>query len=148
MVTGVLLAIAALLLAVLVSSAIARTICVYLTYRKFKKNAKGLKILPFKWSPGGHMHEFMFQRYSALLFEPLYRSFGCKTGGGMFGSTPLIATCDLELMKTVFISEANHFINRWEDIGLPIIEYEQDCIVSALGDQWRRIRKSIAPSFS
>lgn len=149
MVTGVLLAAAGLLSTILILSVLTRTIRVYFAYRKFKKNSKGLFVLPFTWSPGGHLHQICFSSNNLLKLEQLMKKHGFKTGGGMLGPLPTVLSCDIELFKTIFVDEAHLHCNRFSGkLNLLIDEVEDDSIGTASDDQWSRIRKSVAPSFT
>lgn len=148
MLSMILLTIIALLSGILIISALVRTIKVYYVYTKFKKTAKGIPMLPFNWSPGGNTHEILFKPNAALRLEPIYRKLGIKNFGAMFGMQPVVLTCDLELMRTMNLIEPNQHFNRFDNIGLPIDEIEFDSLMNARGDQWRRIRKAIAPMYT
>lgn len=149
-VTSILLVTMTSLLAILIASAIARTMKVFFAYERFKQNARGLPMEPFRWSPNGHMHLTCFGPYALMKAEPWFRKMNAKTFGLMLGPLPLVITSDLELIKTINFTESSKHYNRStvDSLGLPVDELEVDCITTAVGDQWRRIRKSIAPSFS
>lgn len=148
MITTTLLIIASALLVILLSNALVRTLRVYFAYRRFKKDAKGLPMYPFTWSPGGHISEMLFQSYASFKYEPLGRKMGTKTGGGMMGLQRVVASCDLELIKILNLTEAKDHYNKFDNLAWPADEIEYDSIINSQGEQWRRIRRSVAPAFT
>lgn len=128
--------------------AVARTIGIYLVHRKFKKDAKGLPMMQFQWSPGGNMSNILFGTYSILKIEPLSRKYNAKTGGGMFGMQKFVCTIDRELINIINFTEANKHYNQGDRFNVPAEELEKDTIFNAKDEQWRRIRRSVAPAFT
>lgn len=134
------------LLLVIVAHALIRAVQVHYAYTKFKKALNGLTILPETWSPGGHMHQVLFDKYSCLKIESLHRQYG-KTFAWLYGTLPMAMTVDLELVRKMIYEDPNLNINK-QKFSVPIKELEYDSIVMAEHDQWRRIRKALAPSFT
>lgn len=132
--------------AILILILISRIFKVHRAYVKYKKASNGLPILPQTYSPGGNLRQVIFEPFIVHKIEGLHRRYG-KTFGWMFGSTPCASTIDLDLMKTICINEPDKHVNRI-NLSIPFKEIEYNCILLAEGDQWRRIRRSIAPSFT
>lgn len=143
MITLVLLATAVSLFAILL---IAQVLVERLVYRKFKKDAEGLPVLPLGWLPGGHIHKLVLNSTNLLIQEPLHRRYG-KTFGYLYNTRRIVYSIDLELIKTINLTESNKHVNRL-NLSLPIKEFESDSIAFTYDNQWRRIRRAIAPSFT
>lgn len=146
MLCEVLIAAIQALSAVLVLIIISRIFEVRRAYLKFKKASNELPMLPQTYSPGGHLNQIVFEPFIVHKIEGLHRRYG-KTFGWMFGSTPCASTIDLDLMKTLCITEPDKHVNRM-NLSIPFKEIEYNCILLAEDDQWRRIRRAIAPSFT
>lgn len=134
------------LLIIIAAHALIRAVQVHFAYIKFKKALKGLTILPKTWSPGGHMHQVLFDEYSCLKIESLHRKHG-KTFAWLYGTLPMALTIDLDLIRKIIYEDPNLNINK-QKFSVPIKELEYDSVVMAEHDQWRRIRKALAPTFA
>lgn len=148
MITEVLVALLGGLSAILILQTAERAIRMYVDHKKYQKELKGLPLLPLSWFPGGALHELIFKSYANMKYEPIFRKYGSKTFGGYLGLARSVSTIDLELIRSINITESNKHINRPKNYALPVRELEQDSIALSSNDQWRRIRRSIAPSFT
>lgn len=115
-------------------------------YLKFKNLSRGLPMLEPTFSLGGNASRVFFESDSYSRLEQLFRFHG-KTFGMMIGHRPMTMSVDLDLLKTVHIDEQNMHINR-ESAFLAIRLIEKDSIMFARDDQWKRIRRAMAPSFT
>lgn len=138
-----------ILLAVLASAlfhVLIRTLYVRGVRASFKQNARGIQLIPFSWLPCGNFYEIFFDWKILSKLGDWHKKYG-KTFGWMFGSQPVVFSTDLDLIKTMVIDESVSHINRIKFLT-PLDEYEHDNISLANGDQWRRIRRAIAPVFT
>jgi len=111
---------------------------------KFLKTYKGLPVPldQLGWF-GNHFNKWVLDE-NCQVMEELHKKHG-KYVGGLVHDMPCLSTTDLDLLKTVVLDSASKNINRPE-FKLPMKEFESDCIVFAVNDQWRRIRKAFAPA--
>ena len=112
----------------------------------FKKNAPGLPVLPNPNLFTGHAGEMAFKRKSWQSATKYHKLYG-KTYGFYYGKKAWASSIDLDLLKTMLIDEADDNINR-TIVDIPIKELEQDMISFSENDQWRRIRRAVAPAFT
>lgn len=68
-----------------------------------------------------------------------------KTVGWMLGTKYAACTIDLDLMKRIVLDEPNKNVNRIH-MDVPMAEYMEDNILTAPDDQWRRLRRAVAPA--
>lgn len=140
--TGVLL----VSLTTLIAVYIVRLLQVRRAYLKYKHDSKGLPMLEQTWSLGANARQVFFKWDSFAKMESLFRTHG-KTFGALLGTQWIAMSIDLDLLKTLNIDEQNIHINRSE-IYMAIKPIEKDCILFAKDDQWKRIRRAMAPSFT
>ena len=112
----------------------------------FRKNAPGLPVLPKPNLFLGHADRTLFAHRNYQSFGKYHEVYG-KTFGFYYGRKPWASTIDLDLLKTMMIDESDDHINR-ALFDIPVKEIENDCIVFVENDQWRRIRKAVAPAFT
>lgn len=130
----------------LIAYYLARLIQIRQAYLKFKHVSRGLPILEPTFSLGGNASRVFFESDSYARLEQLFRFYG-KTFGFMLGSRPLTMSVDLDLLKTIHIDEQHKHINR-EPFFYAVRSFERDSITFARDDQWKRIRRAMAPSFT
>lgn len=141
MITQILTLIAALLTGFLLR----QFLRVRIAYGEFKRDAKGLFVVPTKWSPVGQLVELGHEANLQIRIEAYHRKHG-KTFGWLYSYHKIAYTIDLELIEAMHLKESGKLINR-SKVSFPIVEVDYDCLPSARDDQWRRIRRAIAPSF-
>lgn len=141
-VTGVLLIISITLIAIF----IVRLIQVRRAYLRYKHDCKGLPILKQTWSLGANAKQIFFKTDSFANMESLFRGYG-KTFGALLGTQRIAMSIDLDLFKTLNIDEQNVHINR-DTFYFALTPTDTDCILFAKDDQWARIRRAMAPSFT
>lgn len=95
---------------------------------------------------GGHARSVFYQSKNVDMVDKLHRKYG-KSFGFYLNSKPAIATMDLDLIKALVIDEPYANVNRTM-IDIPVEELENDCIMFAENDQWRRLRQASAPAFT
>lgn len=116
-----------------------------IVYTRFKRNARGLRLFAPTWSPIGHLAELSSDPLIQIKIEAYHRSYG-KTFGAIFYDAPMVSTIDLDLIKAMVLDEPNLNINRFK---FPMPDgMEKDTLGFAEGDQWRKIRRAISPSFT
>ena len=111
---------------------------------KFKKSLKGVPFLDKDVGWFSNNLLALGTGQNSQLIHKRHMELG-DTLGAMIGIQPTISTIDLDLIKHVCLDKASKNINRIR-IDLPMKEYENDCLLFAQDDQWRRIRKSFAPA--
>lgn len=134
------------LLTTLIVIYIVRLIQVRRAYLRYKQDSKGLPILEQTWSLGANARQVFFKSDSFAKMESLFRMYG-KTFGALLGTQRIAMSIDLDLLKTLNVDEQNTHINR-DSFFFAIKPIETDCILFAKDDQWKRIRRAMAPSFT
>ena len=115
---------------------------------RFKRQSNGLPLVKegFSLFAGGHIFYLLFSRHLPEKLYKIQEQYG-KTVGWMYGETYGVLTIDLDLIKKVVLDEPDKNVNRIR-INLPIKELDENCIMEAKDDQWRRIRKVYAPALT
>lgn len=146
MITSLLIGAAITLLVTLATNIVLKTYRVHKAHKRFKKESLGLPTIPINWSPGGNIHDFVYNPSLVAKLEPLHRRLG-KTFGFMFGEQASVSTIDLTLIKILNVDESSKHINR-ASAGVPLKEIRHDSIKFVKDEQWRRIRKPLAQSLT
>lgn len=110
----------------------------------FQKNLPQLPILDGQKPLVGHMHITSHPR-NWKIFEDGHKKLG-KFLGYYLGDKRHLSTIDLDFIKRFAVDEDYH--DRFYNLDIPVEEMETDCIFTARGEQWRRLRKAMAPAFS
>lgn len=121
-----------------------KLVCNHFKNQLLQKNLPTLPILEGQKPVIGHIPAFLSPRQWQI-YENAHRKHG-KYFGLYFGNIPMVTTIDLDLIKKIAIDEDHH--DRFARLHLASEEIESDCILTARGEQWRRIRKALAPAFS
>lgn len=119
-------------------------LCNHFRNQFFQKNLPSLPILEDQKPLIGHLHIAMSPR-NWRFYENGHKKLK-KYFGFYIGNQRAISTIDLDLIKKFAVDEENH--DRAYKMDLAFEETEKDCIFTARGDQWRRLRKALAPAFS
>jgi hypothetical protein len=134
---GLLLASLALVLAKIVSDRWA--------LMKFKKLSKGLPMFPGARLIGNHISSLPFGEKNSILMRKWHDQLG-KTIGWLMGGDFCVSTIDLDLIKTFIFDEPDTHLDR-KKINLPLEEFDKSLLLASK-DEWRQLRKLIAPAFT
>lgn len=118
----------------------------YKIQQQFRKKMKGIAFIPNSSLFLGNLNLIALHERNWLKAHKLLEENGGLMAG-FYANKPVIVTTDLDLIKTMVIDEPNDHINRIK-MNLPINEFDVDSIAFVENDQWRRLRKAIAPAFS
>lgn len=117
----------------------------YRIYRKFKQ----LVDLPIdeEWTLlGGHANRIFYHPRGWKIFDDIQKKYG-KMVGFFYRDRPGLSTTDLDFIKKIVTDNPDAHPNRMTpNIFTPSLE--ADNIIFAEDDQWRRLRKAIAPALS
>ena len=114
-------------------------------HKFFKTHIPNLPVFPNKNIIFGST-EFFFGKRKWREADEIHKKLG-KYVGFYYGREPWISTTDLDLIKRMTIDDPGKHCDR-PNLCLPISEYDQDCILFAETEQWRRIRRAIAPALT
>ncbi|XP_074613329.1 cytochrome P450 3A8-like [Acropora palmata] len=95
----------------------------------------------------GNMLDSM--RYRGLLhvqFKDYHEKYGNVFGMYLFGSTPTLVVADLEMVKQVYVKDFHSFRDR--PVLLKFPDPLDKMLTVAQGDEWKRIRSTLTPTFS
>lgn len=115
-----------------------------IVYHQFKSRTGSLKFVPQLQLLGGHINSLAFKSNLSKHLPELHKKYG-KTMLWLYGTQPAAMTIDLDLIKLIACDEGQTHTNRIK-MHLPVKEVEFDCIMLAKDEQWRRIRRAIAPA--
>lgn len=118
----------------------------YIIHKHFSKKSPNLPVLPNPNLFSGHANEVVLSGRNWQLLDRLHKKLG-KTFGLYYANQPMVSTIDLDLIKTYIIDEPDSHVNRFEP-NIPLKELDIDSILFSKDNQWRRIRRSVAPAFS
>lgn len=110
-----------------------------------KSKSPNLPFLPNLNLISGHAHLTHFNFKSWQFLDEAHKIYG-PTYGHVFWGIPAVSSLDLDLIKTVALEEANEHLNR-NPLNVPTREI-RNSIAFARDDQWRRLRRAIAPAFT
>lgn len=79
-------------------------------------------------------------------FDEAHQKYGTTFGWFQTG-IPSVSTHDLDIIKAMVLDEPYQNVNRLE-MKIPVTEIREDSIAFAKDEQWRRLRKAIAPAFT
>lgn len=111
----------------------------------FKKFSPNLPVASKINMFGGHINVIWGKKNWKLLTD-LHKIHG-KTFGLFYRDKPVVSTNDLDLLKALVLDNPNDHINRMT-ADSPVEELEKDSIFTCENDQWRRIRRAVAPAFT
>lgn len=112
----------------------------------FKRRSPSLPVLPKPSILTGHAHLVYWSDNNWLVVDRYHGIYG-ETFGWYNVNGTAISTTDLDLIKTIIVDEQNDHINRVE-VVIPVKQLREGDIVYVKDEQWRRIRKAMAPSFT
>lgn len=95
----------------------------------------------------GHLGQTVWQTQQNEFLDNLYKRLG-PFFGVYYCDKPILCTADIKFIKQVVLDEPHPSINRNFKLNIGIDELEFDNLMSAENNQWRRIRKAIAPALS
>lgn len=112
---------------------------------RFKKLSRGLPISPGASLLGNHISALPFRKQNCRTLKKWHGEMG-KTIGWLKGSEYCASTIDLNLIKTFILDEPDTHMNRMQ-MNLPLEEFEKS-IMLAPKEEWRHLRKTLAPAFT
>uniref|UniRef100_A0A6G1SJ02 Putative cytochrome P450 CYP13A2 n=1 Tax=Aceria tosichella TaxID=561515 RepID=A0A6G1SJ02_9ACAR len=112
---------------------------------KFKKVTRGLPMVPDVRLAGNHSISLILSERVCHKATKYHEELG-KTFGILMGTRYCAVTCDLDLIKRVILDEPNSHLNRIP-LNLPLEEFEKS-IMLAPAEEWRKLRKAIAPALT
>lgn len=118
----------------------------YRAQQAFRKKINGIPFIPNASLFSGNAIELALSRRSWRHVDNMIKKYG-STFAAFYINKPVVVTCDLDFIKTFVIDEPNNHVNRI-DLNIPSEEVSVDSIPFVEDDQWRRLRKAIAPAFS
>lgn len=121
-----------------------RLVCNHYSNQFIQKNLPNLPILGGRKPILGHLHLIMDLK-NWKHQEDGHKKLG-KSFGLYYGDRTVISTIDLDLIKRFAVDEDHH--DRFFPLSLGLKEFETGCIFTAEGEEWRRIRKAMAPALS
>lgn len=116
----------------------------YFSNQFFQKNLPELPIVEGQRPLVGHLHLMLGPR-GWRHQQDGHKKLG-KTYGLYLGNQRSISTIDLDFIKKIAVDQDHH--DRLFKFAIAFEEFEIDCVATAQDEQWRRIRKALAPAFS
>lgn len=136
--------ISVLLLVILVPIAV-KIITSRLALWRFQKLSKGLPMCPNGNLLANHAVSVPFGERNCMMLKDLHDQMG-KTIGWLKGAKFCASTVDLDLIKTFVQDQPNVHMDR-VNIELPLKEFAES-IMLAEKEEWRGLRKAIAPALT
>lgn len=93
----------------------------------------------------GNINQTTWNKKNCDLIDKWHKKFG-KTYGYYYRSQPWVSTKDIDLLKRIEIDEASKHLDR-AIIGFPTHELNTS-IFQVNGDEWRQVRRAIAPTMT
>jgi cytochrome P450 len=112
---------------------------------KIKKITRGLPMIPTSEMTPDSPAIIGLTRHNCQKLLKWHQELG-KTIGFTMGCRLGASTTDLDLIKTIVFDEPDSHLDRSE-VSLPIVEIRES-IMLAPKDEWRQLRKMIAPAFT
>lgn len=144
MIILLMIAILATLLVATLGVILATIIKTRLALKKFLSRSRGIPLADDFRLITSHIISVAFKPDLQNYLRKLFSKHG-DTFLAMYGEKPFVFTTDLDLIKTMALEEQQVNINRTR-LEIPCKEVEQDSIMLAGGEQWRRTRRAIAPA--
>lgn len=116
-----------------------------LALRKFIKVSRGLPMIPDIGLIGNHLNTLALGRNNCTNLVKLHNELG-KTIGWLRDTNYCVSTTDLNLIKKIIQDEPEAHLDRIT-LHMPIEEMEES-IMLAPKNEWRHLRKIIAPAFT
>lgn len=117
----------------------------YRAHQFFATKTPKLPVVPNPGLFDGHMHRITLRKKNWLIIEQYHQQLG-PTYGFYMAEQPWVSTTDLDLLKLIEIDQPHKHINRAK-FGLPFREFNHS-IFQVDDDQWRRVRRAIAPALT
>lgn len=117
----------------------------YKAHQFFKTKSPKLTVLQNPNIFHGHLLQVTWPDKNWRIITDLHKKYG-PTFGFYMCEQPWVCTKDLDLLKLILVDQAHKHINR-SKIGLPFKEIN-DSIMQVCDDDWRRIRRAVAPALT
>lgn len=117
-----------------------------LAHQFFKRRSPKLPVLPSPGTFGGHMSEVVWTKRSWRKLQSLHEKYG-NTFGLYHCHKPHVSTIDLDLIKAIVLDKSTDHLTPTK-LDTPFDLIEKDSILTSSGEQWRRLRSSIAPGLT
>ena len=111
----------------------------------FKTKSPDLPVLPNANIIHGHLLDVTYPPKNWNIITKLHNQLG-PTFGYYMGEQPWVSTKDIDLLKYIELDHAHKHINR-SKLPLPVDEFANS-IFQLDDDDWRRVRRAIAPTLT
>lgn len=111
----------------------------------FQTKSPQLPVVPNANIISGHMRDVTYRMKNCYRIDNLHRKYGRNFGFYVAGS-PWLSTKDIDLIKKIEIDEAYKHLDR-HVFGFPFDEFNTS-IFQLNGDEWRQVRRAIAPTLT
>lgn len=111
----------------------------------FEKKCPNLPMAPNRGLFGGHINEVVWVKTCWRKSLELHNKLG-KTFGLYYCDKPVVSTLDADLIKAMVLDKPDDHLDRFQP-NTPVVEMENDCVLTCKTEQWRRLRIAIAPAF-
>lgn len=115
------------------------------TYVDFKRKTRGLPMIGNRSLISNHTISWALRKNMLNDVIAFTRERGITTYGWIVSNKFGATTLDPDLMKRIVLDEPNKNINKLL-IEAPTEEFVVDSIMMASDDQWRRLRRAVAPA--
>lgn len=111
----------------------------------FQAKSPQLPVIPNPNIITGNMNEVTWNMKNCYRIDDLHNKYG-KNFGFYVAAQPWLSTKDIDLIKRIEIDEAYKHLDR-VNFGIPIDQFN-DSIFQVNGDEWRQVRRAIAPTLT
>ena len=133
------------LLVATVMLVISKTIADQWAMIRFRKASRGLPMVKCGSLLGNHAVSIFVGEQNCLKLKEWHYELG-DTFGWLMSHWWAVSTVDLDLIKTIVMDENGKHMDRSE-VSLPLEEFSRS-IMLATKDEWRQLRKVIAPALA
>lgn len=117
----------------------------YRAHQFFKIKSPKLPVLPNPSIFHGHMFDVTWKGKNWKIITELHNKYG-PTFGYYMCEQPWVSTKDIDLIKLIEMDQPHKHINR-SKLNMPLKEFN-DSIFQVDDDNWRRVRRAIAPALT
>lgn len=117
----------------------------YRAHNFFRIKSPKLPVVPNPNIFYGNVFETTYRNKNYLKIDEFHKKYG-NTFGFYMCHQPWVATKDLDLIKRIQIDHAYKHLDRTV-IGMPFDEFNNS-IFQVNGDEWRQVRRAIAPTMT
>lgn len=111
----------------------------------FQTKSPQLPVIPNPSIITGNINDVTWRMKNCDRIDELHDQYGKNFGFYVCGQ-PWLSTKDIDLIKKIELDEAHKHLDR-AFIGFPVEEFNTS-IFQVNGDEWRRVRRAIAPTMT